>query len=299
MKSFNRSKKCALFSISRWCALAVLFLAISSCLPDPLDLDDIPELKPEIVVAAQLLPEEGLVVFLSKTFGALEANDNSDAEALLNQIAINDAVVVLEGPGGTDTLQFIENGFYGGIPISLIEGDTYNLYVSSESWGEVSASTVVQSRVLFDEIDAELYYNEYDDTLAYITYALNDPLEKNWYMINVQSVELESFAENLINPRTYTYLFYDSIFNGENYVDQFLVFSRDYQPGDTIAVSLANIGKPYYDFMKLRMDNRFNFIEFVSEPVNYPSNVVGGKGFFNLYIPDVRIFAFGEQEFMN
>jgi hypothetical protein len=44
--------------------------------------------------------------------------------------------------------------------------------------------------------------------------------------------------------------------------------------------------------MKLRIDNRFSLVEFVSEPVNYPSNVAGGKGYFNLYIPDVRFFVF-------
>lgn len=27
-----------------------------------------------------------------------------------------------------------------------------------------------------------------------------------------------------------------------------------------------------------------------SEAANYPSNVVGGRGYFNLYIPDVRFF---------
>lgn len=275
--------------------VVVVFFVFSSCLPNSLDLENIPALKTEIVVASQIVPEEGLVVFLTRTFGALEASEDSDPEALLNQIAVNDAIVVLTGPGSTDTLEFIESGFYGGIPINFIEGEIYNLWVSSESLGDISASTMVQSKVVFDEVEAELYYNEYDDTLAYITYSLNDPKADNWYMINVQAIEQEAFSDNIINPDQYTYLFYDSIFNGDNYVDEFLVFSRDYQPGDTIAVSLANIGKRYYEFMKLRMDNRYNFIEFISEPVNYPTNVVGGRGFFNLYIPDVRTFIFEEQ----
>jgi hypothetical protein len=57
------------------------------------------------------------------------------------------------------------------------------------------------------------------------------------------------------------------------------------------AVSISNISWEYYEFMELRMDNRFSFVEYLSEPVNYPSNVVGGKGFFNLYLPDFRIFV--------
>ncbi len=43
--------------------------------------------------------------------------------------------------------------------------------------------------------------------------------------------------------------------------------------------------------MELRQDNRFSLVEFLGEPINYPTNVVGGKGFFNLYIPDIRTFV--------
>jgi hypothetical protein len=82
----------------------------------------------------------------------------------------------------------------------------------------------------------------------------------------------------------------DINFNGRIHQETFRVFPRDFIPGDTIAVSLSNISKDYYDFIELRLDNRFSFVEYLSEPVNYPSNVKGGRGFFNLYIPDVKIF---------
>jgi hypothetical protein len=110
-------------------------------------------------------------------------------------------------------------------------------------------------------------------------------------MINVQEVEQEDVIENLLNPRAFTLLIADDEFNGTSHSERFRVFPRDYQPGDTIAVSLSNISEEYFDFMKLRIDNRYSFIELVSEPVNYPSNVVGGKGYFNLYVPDVRFFV--------
>ena len=83
----------------------------------------------------------------------------------------------------------------------------------------------------------------------------------------------------------------DDDFNGETHQETFRVFPRDFIPGDTIAVSLSNISKEYYDFMKLRIDNRYSFVEYLSEPVNYPTNVEGGKGFFNLYVPDVEFFV--------
>jgi hypothetical protein len=152
----------------------------------------------------------------------------------------------------------------------------------------------VKPQVTFENIDATLYYNDFDDTLAQITHRIKDPAGKNWYMLNVQEVEREDLVENAINPRAYTRLLDDVTFENATYEETFRVFPRDYQAGDTIAVSLANISEEYYRFMELRQDNRFSLVEFLGEPINYPTNVSGGKGFFNLYIPDIRTFVLEE-----
>lgn len=276
-----------------WNILVSTFcLSLSSCLPDPLEVTSIPKPEEQIVVSTQIIPDESLLVLLTKSFGALEASDNSDPQALLNLIAVNDAVVTIEGPASLDTLVFLGNGTYGGITIPFEAGGEYHLYVNSAELGEVYANTVVQSKIDFTDVDADLFYNGYGDTLAQITFTLDDRPEDNYYMINVQEVEREDIIENMLNPRAFTLLIEDDDFNGEAYGERFRVFPRDYEPGDTIAVSLSNISADYHAFMKLRIDNRFSLVEFVSEPVNYPSNVVGGKGYFNLYVPDVRFFVF-------
>lgn len=272
--------------------ILLLLLASSSCLPDPLEVDDIPALKSEIVVASQIIPGQGMVVLLTKTIGALEASEDSDPEELLKQIAVDDAIVIISGPNSVDTLDFIESGLYGGYDISFVDGVDYDLSVSSVSLGNVTASTTMMSQILFETAEAELYYNEFDDTLAYISYSFKDPAQQNYYMINVQEVEQEDLVENILNPRAYTLLFKDSTANEQVYKNQFLAYPRDYAPGDTIALSLSNITDEYYEFMKFRLDNRYSFLEFIGEPINYPSNVVGGRGFFNLYVPDVRTFVF-------
>ena len=272
--------------------LTAFSFLVLSCLPDPLEVDDVPKAREQIVVSTQIIPDETLLVLLTRTFGALEGSDDSDPQTLLDFIAIDDALVTVEGPGGKDTLTSLGNGAYGGVLIPFETGERYHLYVRSNSMGEVYATTSVKAQVDFEAVDAELYYNGYNDTLAQVTYSFNDPPEENFYMINVQEVEREDFFENLLNPRAFTVLVSDEEFNGQAYGEQFRVFPRDYHPGDSIAVSLSNISKEYYQFMKLRIDNRFSFVEFVSEPVDYPSNVVGGRGYFNLYVPDVRFFVF-------
>jgi len=68
------------------------------------------------------------------------------------------------------------------------------------------------------------------------------------------------------------------------------VFSQGFSPVDTIAVSLLPITKNCFDFMQMRLSNRFSFVEHLGELINNPSNVKGSKRFFSLYIPNVRLF---------
>jgi hypothetical protein len=259
-----------------------------SCLPDPLEVRNIPALKPEIVVNTQIIPDESLVVFLTKTFGALEASDDSDPFELVDAIAVNDATVILDGPTSSDTLLFLGAGIYGGLTLSLNAGETYTLRVISPSMGTVRATTTVTPRVEFESLSLK----SYDDTLMQVSYSINDPEDRNFYMINVQRLTLrDDLAERLLNPYVYTRVIDDAEYNGMVITDTLHATPRDYAPGDTVAVFLSNIQESYYNFIKLRLDNRVGFVEFVSEPVNYPTNVEGGRGFFNLHLPDVRVFV--------
>lgn len=268
---------------------------LSSCLPDPLEVDNVPMVKREMVVASQMLPEETLLVLLTRTFGALEIGGNNNVGEILDKIAVNDALVTIEGYGAIDTLQFLGNGFYGGVEIDFKAGEKYTLHAESEALGEVSAETTVKPHVPFKHVDAELVNNEYGDTLIQVIYTFQDPSPQNWYMMSVQKIEAERFIEDAINPRTYTRLLDDVKFNGELYTERVSVVARHYAIGDTIAIMLSNIHEDYYEFINLRMDNRASFLEFLGEPVNYPSNVRNGKGFFNLYLPDIRTFVLGQE----
>jgi hypothetical protein len=287
MEKHNRMRNLLLFLF-----LPIVFTGISSCMPDPLEVETVPRIRPQLVVSTQIIPDESLLVLLTRTFGALDAHDKTDVEKLAELIAVNDAMVVIKGPKTADTLNFLGNGMYGGIAIPFRAGESYSLYADSPELGSLSAITQVMEKVDFTNVQAELYYNGFNDTLAQITYTFKDLPGDNWYMLNVQEVEREDLIENFLNPRAFTLLLSDEQFSGKSYGERFRVFPRDYHPGDTIAVSLSNISEQYYRFTKLRMDNRFGFVEFISEPVNYPSNVIGGKGYFNLYLPDVRFFVF-------
>jgi hypothetical protein len=272
--------------------ITLLIFLLSACMPDPLEVKNIPALAPQIVVSSQIIPEQSVAVLLTRTFGALDANDDSDPQKLLDQIAVMDATVSVSIDGNVYLLDSIGDGLYGGTNIPFTPGATCTLNVMSESTGSVSANTKVQSQVSFDQVTAELHYSGQDDTLAQVTYTLSDPANiANWYMLTAQRLRRKNARENIIDPRAFVELVDDAAFDGKKYSDRFLTGFRGYKPGDTLMVSLANVSEEYYHFMQQRADNRFSLVEFLGEPANYSSNIDGGKGFFNLYIPDIRFFV--------
>lgn len=275
--------------------IILLLLLVSAtligCLPDPLEVKGIPELKPKIVVSTQMVPNGSLVVLITKTFSALDGNQNTDPQLLLEQVMVTDATVLIKGANTIDTLRNLDNGFYGGLNFLFKEGDEYELQVKSKELGDVRAISKVQRQINFEEVVAALAFNGFDDTLVSVTYKVIDPPGKNHYMINVQRIRSNEILFDLLNPRSFLKLETDEAFEGQTFEDSFRAWPRNFQPGDTVAVSLSNISEEYYRFLKLRQDNRFGFVEFLGEPINYPSNVQGGLGYFNLFVPSVRVFV--------
>jgi hypothetical protein len=277
----------------RWSNFILIGLTATllGCLPDPLEVDSIPFVKPKIVVSTHLVPNESLLVLLAKTFSALDANDDSDPELVLQQVAVTDAIVTLKGPTETYTLQNFNNGFYGGVNIDFVEGDVYELTAISETLGTVTSQTVVQQFIDFETIEADLAFNGFDDTLVQVTYTANDPPGKNQYVFTVQRIRNENITNNLLDPNAFTRLLTDAEFDGQEFGETFRSWPRNYQPGDTVAITMTNISEAYYKFLKLREDNRFSFTQFLGEPVNYGTNVKNGLGYFNLNQPAVRIIV--------
>jgi len=280
LKQFGRSA----FSLV---CLALLFF---SCVPDPLPVNNLPQLKPKIVIASQIIPDQGLVVLLTRSIGALDAGDQSNPQSLLEQILVSDARVTIHYAEKIDTLTQLSNGLYGGITIQWLSGIIYELRVKSAELGEVSAMTKVPEPVPFKTAAARLYVTEFD-SLAEVSYSLQDPEGENFYMVNVQKFSTTQLLGSLLNPDVFTHLKDDASFDGQLYQEQFRVFFRDFSKGDTVSVFLSNVQKDYYQFLKLRNDNRYGFADFASEPLNYSSNVKGGLGYFNLHVPDARVFV--------
>ena len=271
-------------------SLVSMIIMATSCIPEPLDVDNIPSVKPMIVVSSQIMSDTLVVVGLTRTIGALDASAESDPYALIDEIAIKDATVTLTVNGQVYTLPHNQNGSYEGYYIPLHVGDTCDLRVTSPSMGEVTASTTVREAVMFDTVNAELYVHKDYMQYAKVSYGLDDPVASNYYMLSVTSAEKDIAVKNALNPQSYIKLIEDAPFNGNYFSEVVISAPQRFDGGDSIAISLTNVSKEYYEFLKLRIANRVGLVEYLSEPITYPTNVVGGRGYFNLNFPDIRFF---------
>lgn len=262
---------------------------LSACTPDPLELDGIGGAKSEIVVSSQILPDGSLAVFLSRTFSSIEAQANQQGS--LENLAIEDAIVTVSTGKSVYNLQHVEHGIYVAVQLPFVVGQEYILQVNSKSMGKVSATTKLQPGVLFDTVNAKIFWKDESEPIAEVEYEFTDPKGENFYMLNVQASKKQDLYSNMINPDIYTRIINDENFNGQRFRERFNAINKKYYPGDSIAVTITAVSKDYYEYLKMRINNGNELIEMFSEPVHYPSNVKGGRGFFNLHYPDGRVIV--------
>lgn len=266
--------------------ILISILVLTSCLPEPLPVKDIPAPEKTVVVGSQIIPNQFLAVAVTENFSALEGGTDDSYEELLQSLLINGLELTIEVEDEFyDLTEFNQSGVYVGENVPQIPGSTYTLsFTNPINNLPVKASSELQSFVGFDSVDVFIEVNEFD-TLVNVGLKVDDPVGPNWYMVNVQLVDEE--FDFSVSP--FTELFTDVGMDGTLIDYNFRVFFRDFAEGDTVLVSMANISQDYYDFLDLRTTRR-PFSGGINEPINFPTNVENGLGFFHMHILDERMF---------
>jgi hypothetical protein len=277
--------------------LAILFAA--SCTPEPIDID-IAQAPVKLVVTSQVVPGQIMVVGLTRSFSALSNGGNADtiSDNFLDSVLVENAIVTVDHPGGTDTLYMITPGIYASINVLLTNYGIYTLRARDVVMNlEITATTQLMPQVVPDSVTP---YFEYltNDTNLFVHYELTDiPGEENFYVVNFYRNNNDTGAS--LDPNTY-------FAQGQNKLTSFdLITDTDFDQNgrlvrnremtevgynDTIAVTVSHISKGYYEFLTAYKRSGSLINQLTGEPINFPSNVQGGYGYFNAHIPTVRIF---------
>jgi hypothetical protein len=270
----------------------IIVVVMTSCLPDPIEVRGTLQPRAKIVVSSQVTGKY-VTVLLTKSIGALDANGDSDWVTLLSQVTISDATVrILTDDGHQYPLSYLA-GVYVTFSMPLVAGKTYTLLVDSPTSGSVTATTVLESRVNFTSVYAQMSVDG-RDSLASVSYSFTDAPGPNWYVVTGQRLTGNDPRERVLNPRVTSRTTDDTSFDGGVKQDTFKVVFDEVKPGDTLNVTLSNVSQGYFNYIKLREDTRFGIAAALGEPINYPTNVEGGLGFFNMYVPDVHTFVIAE-----
>jgi len=279
--------------------LPLLLLAFSGCQPDPLPLD-IESAETKLVIASQIVPNEFMLVTVTKSFGALESRsqtiaidsteEDSVSNELLEQIIVANARVTVSYLDITDTLTYAGNGLYTSVSTPQFLNVDYVLQVEDSLSGLTASSTErMLELVQFENIEA-IRATSNNLEFVQVDYGIQDPEGPNWYMVNFYASRgTNDFSPfNLNAARTETVLLSD-----QSYATNMINSSHklyDWED-DTVIVAVSNISRDYFDYLALRQKSGDSVSEFLSEPISYPSNVNNGYGYFTTHYPDVRVFT--------
>jgi hypothetical protein len=280
-------------------AAATFCLFGISCIPKELDIQ-VKSAPVRLAVSSSIIPNRVMIVSLTRTFSGLENRQNEDTLAphFMDKILVKNAIVTVKYSNKTDTLHKISDGVYASFNTLLTNYNYYELYAKDLETGlEITSSTHMLPYYQFDTIGVYKKITNVD-TSCFVSYELSDNLNtENYYVVNYirklnkQNNVLDfnqiftngsnSFENDfdLLNDASFT--------KGKFKIDKKLNTVR---PEDSVAVTVANISSSYYEFLSV-LKRSGSFINTITgEPLNYPSNVRNGHGYFNAYYPQIVFF---------
>jgi Domain of unknown function (DUF4249) len=280
-------------------ALFGILYLISSCRPKPIDID-VPPAERKLVVTSQIIPNSFMVVGLSRTFSALESGGHQDTlqDSFLDSVLVENAIVTVTHPAGTDTLYMAAPGIYISLTILLQNYGTYTIRAKDLTTGEeVTAVTELLPRENFDSIQPYLHISG-NDSIPYVHYELTDySTGEDYYVFSYyrKSQDTSAFDVNsYFSQGTNQLAGFDLITDADFDQNGKMVRNRELPtvyPTDTIACTISHITKGYYEFLTAYKRSSSLFNQLSGEPINYPTNVDNGYGYFATHFPDIRIFA--------
>lgn len=283
----------------------LLLSLLASCTPEAIDID-IPQAPVKPVVATQyyfdtITQQSALIVTLTKTLSATTGNRptiDSNGFIVDENYLIANAQVELTTSMGTISLEEVSPGFYYAFNIELHDREYCRVNATSAS-GEhiVSAETEVMT-----EIDFTTLSLSGPSANRFINYTItDDPGTSNWYLVNYLTKQQKDTV-NYNDPKyiakrlTEQKLDFD-LFTDSDFKSGILNVSRKLEnlQYDTIAIAISNINKGYYDFLLTQKRYGLLVNQLKGEVINFPTNIHGGLGYFQLSRPKLRILDVNDR----
>lgn len=277
---------------------STLLLAGCNISPTPLDID-IPEPEQQLVVSSFAIPPQELAIIFSRTFSALYNQSDStllEDSDLLEKILVDSGLVTLVYAGTTDTLTRLAPGVYASVNAQQIDNERYTLLARDYKTGKsIVAETVLMPPVSLDSVEAKISpLGGGADTSYSFEARFKDPAGVgNYYLLtytNFSDFEQvqDGYTAGVFNFKPAQF----AVFTDQNQGDGNDIKYNPLYSGaknDTLVVALSNITKDYYDYLTAYKRSGNLFSQLIGEPINLPSNVQGGYGYFAMIRPKIKL----------
>ena len=271
-------------------------LLFTACRPKNIDIDVKPA-DPKLVVFSHVIPNSIMLISLTKSFSALKPQE----EAKLEDFLVGGADVKVKFNGEEVSFYELEFGIYASFETPTTAGIEYELTAIKDN-DTITAKSVMLEKTAFESVTPIITKTAEDTSTAIKVNFTDNPSQDNWYIINVYKKDDASGDESIDGVNFFG--------NGSNVLARTVLLSDKEIPGtyeetlelnnvhhnDSIVVTLSNIDEKYYNYLNLRQEGSGNiFTSLNLEPVNYPTNVENGYGFFNTHHPDIRFYDLSEH----
>lgn len=264
-----------------------------ACQPNDIEID-LPEHEPRLSIFSQVIPDQVMLVTVTKSFNSLKpADDIKGDSALINQLMVSNAIVKVHFSGRTVVLHNSSPGIYISTSVLQVPNQQYTLEVLDPATGlTCSATSTMLEKVSFDDLKVKSEITS-ADTNHVLEYTISDVAGKdNYYLVTYTPLNKRAGARNnnpflSVSPPQNNYqLLTDRLFTEGQHNGK---LSLNAEAGDTLAVSLINISEEYYKYLVVYQKSGRVFNQLTGEPIDFPTNIKNGYGFFTTHNPDVRI----------
>lgn len=295
-------------STRNYILILILTFTMISCVEEV--LIEVESAEQRMVVSSLFIPDSIIIVTVTRSFSALSGKDiEALGDDLIGSLLVDRGRVTIQSAGAVDTLSKVAPGVYVGFisnaePLASFELDVYD----STSNQSVKSVTQLKPQVKFDDVSTEVTV-ENGDTLATLHYEFTDPEnQENWYLVHAfelpelpdlsysidedgQVVVQADTANQFFFVPTVEPLFTDLIADITQGSSTISVSKElGHKPKDTLVYVLINIDEGYFDFLQARKRSGGIFQSLTREPVNHPTNVENGYGYFTMHLPHFKAY---------
>ncbi len=279
--------------------LFILIAGLSSCDPKPIDLEIQME-KPRIIISPLFNSENEIGILVTRSFSSLASVQNPFD--LVYGSRINSARVSIENDGRAYNLAGVSPVYLSG-DIGFRPYSEYRVIVIDTLTGEkAEASTVMLPQVKPHAIDLQRSDKAADTAVTLTLDIQDDASVKRYYLVTFnlnEEVRGKSGQKPLSGKSLYDVI---EIFDNSAAANGHLTYEKTYRQNivgfggnDSVIVEVSEVSGEYYNYLSIYKKSGSVINQLTGEPINMPSNVRGGAGFFFLTYPVYKEFILGEH----